>query len=322
MKPTTFIVGAGASADFGLPLGRGLAELIYTQLDENFGLHQSGNGALRAALARRVGRGLSQEDIGAALALRDGLIGASTIDHILGERAHQGPIVEIGKMAIASAILSAEAESPLAFDDNDREAARVGLWQCRDTWLARLTQQTLGVPSADRFVDALTTVSFVTFNYDRCIEKYFYAYLRYVIGLPPSDAATALARIHIHHVFGSLGDGIHSSGCEIPFGSTARLEGCGRSIRTFTEAMSHDELRALYEISRFSEQIVCVGFGFAETNVRKVFGNSSVLRPVYATTKGMKPQAVQRIAHSFEDFRPFDGSGTELFDEYPEIFER
>lgn len=322
MKQTTIIVGAGASADFGLPLGRGLAELIYAQLDESFGPHHRDDGALRGALARRVGRGLAQEDVGAALALRDGLIGASTIDHILGQRSHQRPIVEIGKMAIANAILSAEAESPLAFDNHDREAARAGLWRCRDTWLAHLVRTTIGVPSADRFVDALTSVSFVTFNYDRCIEKYFYAYLRYVVGLPPSDAAKALSRIHIHHVFGSLGDGVHESDCKVPFGSAVRLEACGQAIRTFTEPMTHDELRRLYDISRHAEQIVSIGFGFAETNVDKVFGNATVSCPVYCTTKGMRQQAVQRIAHRFDDFRPFDGTGAELFDEFPEIFER
>ncbi len=48
-------------------------------------------------------------------------------------------------------------------------------------------------------------VHFVTFNYDRTIENFFYFKLLHTYNLTPEKALEALQRIEIKHVYGSLG---------------------------------------------------------------------------------------------------------------------
>lgn len=315
MKRTTVIVGAGASSDFGLPLGSTLVEKIFDLLDENFGPSRgSGNGVLANALRSRIGQGMSPQDVSAALALRDGLIGTGTIDQLIGARAHMPGVEEIGKLAISAAILQAEAESPLAFDGQNREEAVRALRGCRHSWIAAYLRQVVGPVAADKFRSALAQTDFVVFNYDRCLERYLYFHLRYVIGLGALEADQALERISITHVFGSLGDGIHKDLCDAPYGDTSNLGRCASRIQTFTEKGSDSLTRQLREVVEDAEQYVFLGFGFNPSNIRRLFGSRPVTAPVYATVKGMRPAQVEEIGHRFDDFHPTDGTSAELIE--------
>ncbi len=136
-------MGAGASVDFGLPLGSRLVDDILELLEEDFAPYSQQMGPIARALMERPS-GMTSSDQSAAQALRAGLLGAGTIDEILGHRGHLPGYAEIGKTAIAAAILRAEANSPLAGMHLGREDALAGLHTTRSSWIATLLRRAAG----------------------------------------------------------------------------------------------------------------------------------------------------------------------------------
>ena len=126
-KPTVVILGAGASAEFGMPLGSKLLTEIAASVDLGHGSHPRFIGLMR----QKIGIERAQRLIDAAPRLLP-LIGQfDTIDEVLHYVSHDRDAVDLGKTAIAYQIAKAEGDSLLFNALMPSEEAQK---KCNGTW--------------------------------------------------------------------------------------------------------------------------------------------------------------------------------------------
>jgi hypothetical protein len=119
-KSLVFVVGAGASKDFGgaMPIGTELADGIELALNREFGSERpSFQGPICTALERTGGR--SDDHRRAADIIRRSLHGKDSIDDLLHDWRDDPSMIEVGKIAITAAISDAESKSLLNAATNE-----------------------------------------------------------------------------------------------------------------------------------------------------------------------------------------------------------
>lgn len=279
MKKTVFVVGAGASTDFGLPIGSKLADNIRARLE----IELAGGWRLPGSILEL---NITPEVQAAAEDLRGGLVLARSIDRLLDSRNDRPLVLEIGKRAIAALIGDAEGEdetATLALEPVDplfigepeewnRNQIQDVLVKSNDSWLARLFGLLCeGVSPSDANI-VFENCSFITFNYDRCIEHYLGMAFQHVMNRSGSDAIKLTDQIPIIHIYGSLGPLPNSEGIGIPFAPlNGTIDESAGSIRTFTEGVpdkTRDEARNLI---KQAEHVVFLGFAFDKLNIEALF---------------------------------------------------
>ena len=95
---------------------------------------------------------------------------ATSIDHLLDHNRGDKHIELCGKLAIVRTILEAEKGSELCVKDeqsNHPHFASLG-----GTWYSQLWQQLIDGYHKDQYAKFFDNVSFIVFNYDRCIEHF------------------------------------------------------------------------------------------------------------------------------------------------------
>lgn len=178
-RKMAFIIGAGASAEYGFPLGSGLVSRIVTCMATPNtpllrALHLAGH---NPAVTDRFRHKLQGSD-------------SDSIDTFLEN--NQEEFVQIGKAAIAYAILEAEAQC--------RSKARLIEHPPDDHWLKYLWNSLRSACTVDTL--PFNTVAFITFNYDRLLETYFDTVIQHAFNISPSDATSlrcqAFPIVHLH----------------------------------------------------------------------------------------------------------------------------
>lgn len=272
---TVFVVGAGASAEFGLPVGSTLALEISGKL--NVRADEWGRKLISgdADLFENVVGTHNEERQAyqhAAWQIRDGIILANSIDDFLDVHRHDHRIVEYGKAAIVKCILEAERRSKLFFDRNSARSAStdatINFGACADTWLVKLMRLLgRGLPHANR-AQIFEKCSFVIFNYDRCIEHFFIHALQRLYKIDQQEAIAILSTANIFHAYGSTGelDGIVGTGGRAPFGAErADYRRIGETtIKTYTESVESDQIRNCIDRA---QHIVFLGFAYHDQNL-------------------------------------------------------
>ncbi len=115
--------------------------------------------------------------------------GTYSIDEFLGKRKEY---TEVGKLLIAKSLLEYENINDLFSLESPRD------------WYKYLVQSlTEGVPLED--LNALNTITIVTFNYDRSLEQYLFLALKNQYGAKDDEVAKNLSKIDIIHIHGQLG---------------------------------------------------------------------------------------------------------------------
>jgi hypothetical protein len=292
-RQTLFIVGAGASVEFGLPPGKALASLIKNKMDIRFdyGNRPSGTGDhdLFAQLTQRWPSEANQFQQ-AAWIIRDGIGLAQSIDDFLDLHRTNQFVNLYGKAAIVKAILEAERESTLYFagrakDDyfNPQRSENTWLWKL----LAMLGR---GIPR-EALGEIFDQVSFIVFNYDRCIEHFFLHALQKLYAVSENQASEVVERLRIFHPNGAVLD--------VPFGANrAGYADLAAGIKTYTE-----QIGAQPVIKRLSDEvdkaaaIVFLGFAYHDQNM-------SLLKPagpmptkaIYGTAYGVSDSDVDVTA--------------------------
>jgi hypothetical protein len=117
-KKTVFIVGAGASAEFDLPVGNALAKRISAKMDIRFehGFKPTGVGDLELFEQITSQRQkYANEFQNSAWLIRDGILLSRSIDDFLDLHRNDPRVKLYGKAAIVQSILEAERGSKLYF---------------------------------------------------------------------------------------------------------------------------------------------------------------------------------------------------------------
>lgn len=293
------VLGAGASWDYGLPIGAALLGNIQDMCLEDPSRFGEGR-----AFAQLVNRhfGLSQQSPNPASLTRDlghliqGQIPPS-IDRFLGQPL--GPeflrVPEIGKLAVAWIIAKSErSEQPDGEPAVRYEAVQANGPQLLGNPWYRAFWQSLGIRQIED-IEALIerqSLRVVNFNYDRGFDQFVLNRIRALCrarGRGEKDATEIFSRFPIAHPYGSLG-----SVLELQYGSyyePLRAAVKGRDLATLTEPLLDALVRMAASLRVVEEQrveeledafgeardwmtaadvLVFLGFGFDPTNVTRL----------------------------------------------------
>lgn len=269
--PTVFIIGAGASVDFGLPVGTGLANDIVHRLGFYFGGGQltQGDPYIAQALQSRYASDFSRYFL-AARNIAAGLPSFKSIDDYLFTHSADEAAMVVGKMAILTSIAYFESKSTLAgFWHPDQEAQQASLASLRKSWVHTLIQTLVtGVRREDR-LELFRDISIVTFNYDRCLETALYHGIQAPLQIDGNEAARVLDGLKIYRPYGGLGPLLETGPEAVPYGPNAGIAvKFGNRIRVYTESYEErSDMIEMRETLSAAGQLVFMGFGFHRQNM-------------------------------------------------------
>ncbi|MEI8234263.1 MAG: hypothetical protein WCH57_06215 [Verrucomicrobiota bacterium] len=273
-KRICFVLGAGASMDFGFPSG----SKLLTQICENL-LSPERSGQPFWKQFGSTGREFAKE-------LQ--YSGKNSIDAFLESRSE---LITIGKMAIAGCLIPRENPDSI-----------FNLQLKGNNWYDYLFEQ-MAAPLS-KFGD--NEVSFITYNYDRSLEFYLETVLRKSYGASDIQITDIFKRIPIVHLHGTLGD--------LPFrrdrlardftpildDMSAHL--AANSIKIIHENISKEpQFKEAAKLLRNAEELVFLGFGYHETNLKRLRLDKYVFADIRGTAYDMTQREINAIANSFDE---------------------
>lgn len=295
-RPTTIVVGAGASADFGLPLGNELKARIARALDihyADFG-RQLDRGSLRVVDAlRQLGANNYRDSsvnrfLPSCRAIAQAMPLALSIDNYLDAHRDDRDTVECGKIAIVEAILQAERESRLYIEPWGNCSLQFD--QLEDTWLNRLSKLVTESVTRSELHLLFQNLTIVSFNYDRCIKQFLKDSIKVYYRVSEDESVSILRNLCVIHPYGSVGvlpwESQATGTCFGTDASPKELLDLSFGIRTFTERVADESISGLLQAAvEHSELVFFLGFAFHPQNlallrpkgpsaVRRVFGTS------------------------------------------------
>jgi len=299
VKPTVFVLGAGASQPYGFPSGAKLVDRVCREL-----IGYEGEKITRAAGGEKLGarlRGLGhQVDEIVWFATELGMARRYSIDRFLEMRRE---FLNVGKAAIADVLLDAEHDYRYV-DPVEHDPARPEPLSATDRdWYRYLFDQLIR-KDPNYFEQQARLLSIVTFNFDRSFEHSLESALATNYGKSGSELESLVRRLKIVHVHGSLG--------RTDFGGTddrlGDLRQAGAEIKIIHEEANTEEAKALLCEAR---QICFLGFGYDDENLQKLDVRESLKgkREVHGTFFGKQNAEIQAALRLFPERRitPFPG---------------
>ncbi len=273
-RPTTFILGAGASYELGFPLGDQLKGQIADLLNILFqhgSYPVSGDDQIVDVLRMRAADQGSRNWnhlLSKAWQIRDALPGALSIDNVLDAHSSDQDLVYCGKLAICKAILSAERTSKLFGERRIHEATI--FQKVAGTYLIPFFQMLTEGVRKESIAEAFENLSVITFNYDRSLERFLPEALATYYGIDDRAAAELAGSLNIIHPYGSVGTLCGSKGPIISFGSErADIASASERIRIFSEGIDDEDLNSrIYQAYFCAETLVFLGFAFHPINLQ------------------------------------------------------
>lgn len=301
-KRTTFVIGAGASAEFDLPVGTGLREQIIKAATVDMRAMSEADEAIIQAVRRKSDSAKVYYD--ALRVIASNLYMKNSIDVFLDHNRKIPGVVEAGKLLIACCIARAEQQSKL-YKALDRERARLDLKALSKTWIEQFARILFDVEEPEMVGEQ---VSVVCFNYDRCIELYLtLAITQTFPGVDFQTAQKIVDTMEIIHPYGTLGKlpaSLHGYGDGlVPFGPDifeTDLWTMTRDLKIFTER-EHDEhtLKRIRSAVAYADNLIFMGFGFAPQNMELLdtssLTNRAPRKHIYVTGRGISEEDEQEV---------------------------
>lgn len=301
MSGTALVIGAGASTDFGnFPVGSSLAEQIEARLTQDLAAR---DGPVISALSRHGG--FNQVHSKAMTRIVRGLQSRDSIDQFVDDCRDDSEVGTIAKLAIAHCILDAERMSRLAKLGNAN--AEVRLRSFRDSWLGQICRLANPDVSPQQFPLFLANTSFVTFNYDPCIERYLLYYASETLAQPIEKVGKFVCEIPILHSFGQLGTHTFLGApatAEVEFGTEdpRYLSRAASGIKTFTEELESQHGDRVRKIIASAQTVVFLGFQYHQPNMRLLFEDGAPRgKRIFGTTFGMSARQQSKVESGFTE---------------------
>lgn len=153
-------------------------------------------------------------------------------------------------------------------------------------------------------------ITFITFNYDRSLENFLFN--SFLNSFPITEEETAQLmnnHFNIHHVYGKIIDlhweGNSSSSKYFSETSLFKFDDVNRNIKLIYEDRTNIPIET-QNFLEYAEQIYCLGFGFAEINLR-FLNLRKLINPetkIFATSLGMHKAKKDRINEFLRNNRP------------------
>ncbi|MBL4807042.1 MAG: hypothetical protein JKY31_07100 [Rhodobacteraceae bacterium] len=300
---TVFVIGAGASKDFGFPDGNELianiAELCervkqpsqYTPTESLFGnLLFSDRDVLAVSSAINIAirdktDSLTYESWTDAVTLARRIWLAKSIDNFIHQQ--QSPSIQfLGKLSIVASILKAEARDVttpkdkytpvrLKLDNRYRGNLVLNYQALRNTWLGKFFREiTDGLEFAD-LETRFKNTKLIVFNYDGCVEYFMVNAIRTFYDVAENEALKVFEHLQIIHPYGQIGFDDDAGSTEpvrqVEYGEdfdAEKLAIAARRIKTFKEVHNQNNKSKITGIIQDAETLVFLGFGFDEQNMR------------------------------------------------------
>lgn len=293
----TFVIGAGASCELDFPSGEGLKTAIYELLrsndEDDFAFADSDMRMVLANYLKHLRPVQRNQQTGsfadAAKAIRRAMLTASSIDNFLQARSDDSNIVFLGKVAIAMAITRAERASKLFRFYNGESPSDASALQ--GTWHLRLFQFLVeNCPRIELLKQFLRDITFVIFNYDRCIEHFLFNEVQTYYGVSSVDAARILNNVDFLHPYGQVGllpwqgsAGVRSFG-DAEAGTNLELVG---GLKTFSESVDSHISERIQAAVAGANDLIFLGFGYLPQNMLLLTPQTpSRTKRIFATAYG------------------------------------
>jgi hypothetical protein len=291
-QPIVFVVGAGASNEYGMPVGGDLKNQIASAV--TFEVDHQGtptkNPELHLMLGTRF-RDQANKYYEGCKELARIMPNFVSVDEALNWFSSTSEVVDVGRFAIMRNILGAERKSPLF---NWQHSKFIADGKLELGWIPLFLNMVTSSLKKDEAEAAFRNVIVINFNYDRTIEHFLYSALQMTFGLNESDARRVLLGLKIIRPYGAVGSLEWQDGSTTLFGADPAIEldslfTRSKSIKTYTEQVTTDELSTeMQSIIDRARVIVFLGFGFHEQNMSLLRAKNSVhWRRVFATVFGL-----------------------------------
>jgi len=272
---TVLILGAGASMPFGFPSGRKLLQTICIEL-EHPRKHPLGK------LLIEFGH---KEDLIAKFRRELYYSGRRSVDMFLENRPE---FMEVGRGAIAAVLIRYENEDKL-FNIAERAV----------NWYEYLYNKI-----ANTFDDFdKNRLSIITYNYDRSLEHFLFTTLKHSFDKSDEECAKKLGKIPIIHLHGQLGYLPWQDPNGRPYESKSDVDNLRKSvegIKIICEGVENEQqFRQAYELLQDAPRIYFMGFGYDETNIKRLnlFTKSTNFtnRSIWGATMGFVGKELDEI---------------------------
>lgn len=282
IKPTVFVIGAGASLPYGLPLGIDLATRVCTKVAaDDFQRELKGMGiAVDRAAAKNLIYAFRQS-------------GCNSLDEFVQSEGNR-QYLELVKAGIVEILTRMEFDAWLYPELNKKKSLT------DVDWVAYLFGH-LRTPNIDDV--PRNTVKFVTFNFDRSFERKLFMLLRSSYGVPDAVAAEIRSRIPILHLHGCLGGEQwclnRDAGARAyePKASVDQKRAAIDAIRIVHEEVSKELTATALDWLKAAHTICFLGFGYHRTNMERLRMRTDP-RPntrVFGTAWGLSGPEVMRV---------------------------
>lgn len=311
-RKTTLILGAGASAELGLPLGRSLQAKIQQQLKSELEILQQANvnqlhatdAPIAVALSRRGRNHNSIKTTHHKLA--EGVVEGPSIDTFLHNNSHDPLMVEAGKAAIVHQILTSEQQS---FASNEYASRRhfesenqhrqvphnIGglkwdTYAIQNSYLGVVWDEVCqdhGMRTVDKMFDNLSVINF---NYDRSIEYVLHRKLSRTFPDIRKEVCNRIVdAIDVIRPYGSPHGSEAYSEASLAYGSEdlRNLSSYIDNIRTYTEAIDENLESRIKSTIMASEVVIILGFGFHRQNLDLISSGGDSRKSVYFSALGL-----------------------------------
>lgn len=229
---------------------------------------------------------------------------AISIDNIVDALEDQ-KIELIAKLGIVRAIQRAEQKSR-KFQKSEDGHDSLKLENFRATWYDSLTKILCEKRRKTDIDNIFDNISFVSFNYDRCIEHYLPYSISNYYGVQLDRVRTLMPKLQIHRPYGIAGYlpwmGKSGDPSHFEHSSANALAEAAGLIRTFTEGVEKpDTLENMRNELSMAERVIFLGFAFHPQNMSilkcKLPQNAEFL----ATAQGLSVSDKRVVAENIGD---------------------
>lgn len=294
---TTLIVGAGASAEAGLPIGSELKIVIAKKLGyrsgEGIGLdYRYGDQQIYEILRRTYQREIN-DYIKACINISSGVVLSSSIDNFIDTHKHDQSITICGKIAIARTILEAEKGCKLYINPSNIYN-KLNFSEISNTWYTKFYEwlvQGVDKSNLEQIFENLTVISF---NYDRCIQHFLTHAISTNFIISVDAAKEIVKKLRIFFPYGSVGPYLPTAGSSIGFGADAlpNINNILDGLKTYTEQIEDSTtLTEFRNAIAESETLIFLGNQYHDTNINLICGGihkENKSKKVFATRKGIE----------------------------------
>lgn len=319
-SPLTIVVGAGASAEFNIPVSAGLKKEIADSLNliNKSNIREKNLLVLRNAIQKISNDENSYHNLNSEIStIVDALPLAISIDNLIDAHNSNELLKKIGKLSIVNSIIKLEGQS-IIYKALDREKRNLNFDKFSETWINFMFQILTERVNLHNIEHIFDNICFVVFNYDRCIEYFFFHAIKSYYKLNDSQCIRILNKMKIVHVYGKTGPLLqenHEDG--IGFGEINQLDeekliNISNNISTFTESVSIENSKTAKNFVESAETIIFLGISYNDQNMEIIRPQKCKAKRIFGTACRMSNFDIASIKKTLKNWANFDFTDDQL----------